>query len=160
MKKNLNKKAFSLVELMVIIGIIGIMSSVVIVSLQRGRVEKELETSAREVSAAIREAQNNALTGKSASSTCSDYYFTYIAGSTYTVGGSPNSCPSTSYALKNGVTFESGGSFYFRIPFGGVELVTPLDEFPVDIKLLKGDDSEYHICVNGAGAVTEQKGDC
>jgi type II secretory pathway pseudopilin PulG len=156
MKKNLNKKAFSLVELMVIIGIIGIMSSVVIVSLQRGKVEKELETAAREVSAAIREAQNNALTGKSASSSdpiCTQYDFTYYANANYSVGTVGGlGCPLVGYTLKNGVTFASSGSFSFSIPFGNISS-------GASIQLTKN-SSSYYVCVSTGGAVTEQKGAC
>jgi len=146
---NTTPKAFTLIELMIVVAIIGIMSSVVIISMQNGKIEKELETAAREVAATIREAQNNALTGKNASSTnpiCSQYNFAYTNGSSnYSVNCSGNY--SNNYTLKNGVTFASGGNFNFSIPFGGVAAN--------GIKITKNSIC-YCVAVNSSGSVEEK----
>jgi type II secretory pathway pseudopilin PulG len=153
------KNGFSLIELVIIIAIISMMTLVGLVSLQPGRVATQLETSAREVSAAVREAQNNALAGKNASagSNCAQYNFTYTAGSAnYSVGTVPagSGCPLTVYSLKNGVTFASGGLISFSIPFGTVSPATMNQ-----IRLVKG-SSSYYVCVNQAGNISEQKSPC
>ena len=51
-------------ELMVVIAIIMIMTVVMLVVSVRDREKKKFEAAGREVAAAVREAQNNALTGK------------------------------------------------------------------------------------------------
>lgn len=149
----INKKSgFTLIELILATAIIGILSSVTIVSLQSGKVKKDLEASAREVSAAVREAQNRALTGKVASSTCKSYYFSYTGSSNnYSIGGS--GCPQIQYKLKNGVTFASGGNFSFSIPFG------VLSSGKISIQLSK-DSQSYYVCIGQSGSVTEQKNSC
>jgi len=147
------KNGFTLIELILVIAIIGIMSVATIVSLQGGKVKKDLESSAREVSAAIRESQNSALTGKIASESCKRYYFSYTSSSVnYTVGGS--GCPEIQYKLKNGVTFASGGSFSFEVPFG-----TLSTSGNVSIQLRKNGES-YYICVGPSGSILEQKDAC
>jgi len=144
-------------ELMIIMAIISIMTFVVLVSIQSRRVTTQLEASAREVATAIREAQNNALSGKNANSTCVQYDFIYTAGSAnYSVGTVPDGsgCPLVMYSLKNGVTFANEGLFGFSIPFGTV--------FPTtahQVQLSKG-SSSYYVCVNRTGNVSEQKDLC
>lgn len=58
------KRGFSFMELIVVIAIIMIMTVVMLVMSMRDRDNKKLEAVGREVTAAIRETQNNALTGK------------------------------------------------------------------------------------------------
>jgi type II secretory pathway pseudopilin PulG len=58
------RRGFSLLEMVIIVAIIAIMTSVMMVITFKERDTKELETAGREIVAAIREAQNNALTGK------------------------------------------------------------------------------------------------
>lgn len=150
-----NRKGFALIELVAVVAIITIMTAVTIVSLQSGKTEKELEVAAREVVAAIREAQNSALAGKNASSTCAKYDFTYVADSADysvgTVGG--GGCPISNYTLSNGVIFGGGGTFSFSIPFGTVSSSS------ISIQLTKSSDN-YYICVNSTGSVYEKKDGC
>ena len=63
-KNNKNKRGFSFLEMVVIVAIISIMTSVMMVVTFKERDRKEIEAVGREVTAAIREAQNYALTGK------------------------------------------------------------------------------------------------
>lgn len=58
------KKGFSLMEMVIIVAIISIMTSTMMTTSFKERTTKEIEAAGREVVAAIREAQNNALTGK------------------------------------------------------------------------------------------------
>lgn len=159
----MHKKGFSLLELITVIAIIMIMTAVVLSSgLIQNRKERELEAAAREVAAAIREAQNNALTGKNADSDCNTYRFSFTDSSaSYRVGNiAPCTNTPADYSLKNGVTFNGGGTIDFPIPFA-TPSITPPATFPVSIVVCKGgtDDSDCHkVCVNSAGKVEEIKG--
>lgn len=62
-----NKKGMSILELMIVIAIMGIMTAAAMVSFSGNRPKKEVEVEARKFAAAIREAQNYALTGKKGS---------------------------------------------------------------------------------------------
>ncbi len=59
-----NKKGFSLLEMVIIMAIVSIMTSVMLVVTLSEKDTKEIEAAGREITAAIREAQNYALTGK------------------------------------------------------------------------------------------------
>jgi len=143
-----NRKGFSLMELLIVIAIIGIMTAVLLVNLSGSRSQKQVEAAAREVAAAIREAQNNALTGKNVTTGCS-YIFTYNSGSSsYGI----SSCSNINYTLSNGVIFNNGNNFTFSVPFGTVS-----GGYATPIVIRKG-TSQYTICVNSAGNVTEKSG--
>jgi prepilin-type N-terminal cleavage/methylation domain-containing protein len=148
-----NKKGFSLLEVTVVMAIIGIMTVVSLASLQSNKADKELETAALGIEAAIREAQNNALAGKNASTAlgCTKYNFTY-GSNAYSVGG--GGCPLTSYALGNGINFSNSSnlSFSFVIPFGTLSAKQSM-------QIVKG-TKNYNICVTAAGSVTTQKSNC
>ncbi|MBI2439215.1 MAG: prepilin-type N-terminal cleavage/methylation domain-containing protein [Candidatus Moranbacteria bacterium] len=128
------KKGVTMVEIMIVVAIISIVTTISISLLGNGRTLRELETNAREFAGVVREAQNYALTGKAVTGSgipatavpC--FYVLSWSGSTYTlthvyknsvsvpcdIGG-----PSASvgvYTLKNGVTFNSASSFYFSLP--------------------------------------------
>ncbi|GBE17245.1 hypothetical protein BMS3Abin15_01084 [bacterium BMS3Abin15] len=61
---NSKKKGFTFIEIVIIVVIIGIMTSVVLVSVGGNKSSKVVEIAAREIAGSIREAQNNALNGK------------------------------------------------------------------------------------------------
>ena len=63
------KKGFTLIEVSITAAIIGLMAVVAFVSLQRGKIDKEVNAVAQQVAASIREAQNYALAGKQISTT-------------------------------------------------------------------------------------------
>lgn len=56
---------FTLIEVVIVIAIVGISSGIILASMTSSqRVERETETAARKFAALVREAQNDALTGK------------------------------------------------------------------------------------------------
>lgn len=64
MKNFASKRGFSFLEMIVVVAIITIMTMVMFVISFKDRSKKEIEAVAREVTAAVRETQNNALTGR------------------------------------------------------------------------------------------------
>ncbi|MDO8529623.1 MAG: type II secretion system protein [bacterium] len=163
-----NRKGSTLIELLVVVAIISIMTAVTIVSLQGGKTEKELEIAAREMVADIREAQNNALTGKNASSTCIEYHFLYTnKGKVYYTGGWP--CPNIvrNIYIDKKIMIKVPNpigpfGFSFSIPFGTIGNFQPPLSGPSDVysvELTKNSKS-YFICVTQAGSVYEKKDGC
>lgn len=153
-------RAFTLIEVMVVMAIISIMAAVVVSSLGNGRTERELETNAREFASVIREAQNYALTGKQWSSgdtPCSfgvrwiggssTYDFTYAEKSGDTCPPSPSSV--VAYTLKNGVTFSGGGSMLFTLPHAATSGVNAV--------FVKG-GLHHIVCISADGRVSDTAG--
>lgn len=60
----MHKKGFTLIEVVVVIAIIGIASSIILVSIGNGRTRQQVEGDARRLAGIVRELQNNALAGK------------------------------------------------------------------------------------------------
>lgn len=136
-----NKKGFSLVELIAVMAMFAILTSIGLVSMSANRTIKELETEARKVAASIREAQNDALIGKigpSGSLPCQFIWRNWINGvapnptdnTSYWVRSwkndatgvcNTNNFDDLKYVLQNGVSFHnaSGASdvFFFSVPF-------------------------------------------
>lgn len=112
-----SKKGVTLIELLLVMAIIGIMTSVVLVYLGDGKSDKELEGAMDEVLAVVRETQNNALTGKGVTSGVDcEYTFYYGAPDNKSYGFS--GCSSASYSLGDNVVFDNSGSFSYSVPFG------------------------------------------
>lgn len=85
-----NRRGFSFMELMVVIAIIMIMTVVMLVISVQDRERKKYQAAGREVTAVVRETQNNALTGKQ-----------FIT----------NELPCAMMFRSNGSVFEMRGSF-------------------------------------------------
>jgi len=166
MKLNLkikNRSGVTLIELLIVIALIGIMSAVTIAFLGSGKNQKELESSAREVVAALREAQNLALTGKIMGTNtfpCS-YVFQAVSGGSgysinYTYHGSGQDCGSSSnevyaaYVLKNGVKFSTAQDVTFSVPHA-----TLSSNYLFVIN--KGADN-FSVCLCATGKIVEQNG--
>ncbi len=161
-----NKKGFSLAEVLMVTVFISIMSAVTITSLNASRTRKQVEVTVREVAAAIREAQNGALTGKKTDDThlpCryefervndSQYKITYY----FHVGPSTNCASSLTpqtladYTTKNSVTVGSFNTITFGVPFANI---SGLSSNPMSIVVSKGGVS-YAVCVSSSGNVWEE----
>jgi len=148
-KENKKKYAgFTLIELMVVIAIIGIMTVISVASLVKGRDQKMTEAEGRKVAAAVREMQNDALTGKGAGG-CG-FTFTY-GSSSYKITG----CVTVNYVTGGGVTFSNASNAAFSIANGQVPWATfSLAINPTKILLQKGSAKTY-ICVYQPGNVIE-----
>ncbi len=125
-KTKTNLFAFTLIELLVVVAIMGIAATIILVDWSGARTKQQLDTSAREVEALIREGQNYALTGfqrVAGSEPCafrvtwggSDYSLTYRYKS---AGACTQSLVLQSYTLANGITFSAASSVDFTLPHG------------------------------------------
>ena len=112
-----NKKGLSLLEVIIVVAIIGIMSSISIVSFSKAKLRSSVETAAEKAIAVIREAQNYALTGKEVSTLCHTYSvnFTPSTGSFLLTNGGLCSL-NKNYVLEDGVVFSSVGVVSFTAP--------------------------------------------
>lgn len=133
-------RGFSLIELMTVTGIIGIMAAIVLVSFSSGRTDEVLKTSAREVANALREAQNDALSGLRPSdvpasrtvcwfsienSNSTDALLNVYHSNASDCGSGRGSSIVRTLKLQNGATFGSAVSYGFRLPHGNP--VSPSD---------------------------------
>lgn len=69
------KLAFTLIEMVIVIAIIGVVSSIVITTLSANRIGRELDRHIHVLAGTLREAQNYALTGRSADLNQENCYF-------------------------------------------------------------------------------------
>ena len=156
-----NLFAFTLIELLVVVAIIGITSSIVLVEWSSGRIEKQLESSAREVEAVVREAQNFSLTGYQAVAGAGNEPCAFKVtwgGSVYSLTyfyGSGTDCDQSlvlqSHTLQNGVTFSGGANFDFQLPHGSFVGATKV------ITLTKS-GSTHTVCVYANGLINNISG--
>ena len=157
-KKQVSKtvSAFSFMEVILVIAIIGIMTSAVFASISQSKNRTELETAANEVVASIRKIQNYSLSGKNISVGCTKYTLNTTNGSnSFTINNGGATCPyNVSYKLKNGVTFGNSASVSFNAPFGNRDNTNT-----VDIDLIKG-SNHRHVCITGVGVITMQYSAC
>lgn len=146
---------FTLIEVLVVVAIIGIMSALTLASWAAGRTQRDLDRSAREVAAVLRDAQNAALSGRSANVNENNCRFSVhvVNSDTYRLlhyfgSGCSSSGTLASYTLSRGVAFGSiGYEVSFAVPHGKFT-------GPASIVLTKGGSSVY-ICLSAAGRILE-----
>lgn len=159
-----NKKGLSLIEVMMVVAIIGIMTAISIVSFVNSRRNAVLSGEADVIIAAIREAQNYALTGKNINvgnpaHNCHLYRVIFDPNSYVVRNGDTSACSSNGgikkeYPKKNGVTVSPGGNpwFQFEAPHATVSSSIALVGQWRAIILTKSGQSLY-VCLNSAGVV-------
>lgn len=156
------RRGFTLLELMVVIGIIGIMTGVSLVSLSPTKNYYALKATQDEVTAAIKLAQSYALQGKepSAGIVASAYGVKFNNDKEYEIfycSKADSSCnspiPIETQVLQNGVRLSSptdlnDTKIYFGIPSANIMGAGTILEFD-----LAGD--KKNITINSVGLVTE-----
>jgi type II secretory pathway pseudopilin PulG len=157
-----NKKGMSLIELVVLIAVIGIMSSISVSSLVNSKRNTELEVASEELVAVLREAQNYALTGKNIVPGCSNYRVNLTNASsnfslrTYTTPGGSVLCPvmNSNYVFKSGVISSSPtGAVNFMAPHGAVTITTGSVSGTWHVITLSKSGNSYYVCLNTAGLI-------
>jgi prepilin-type N-terminal cleavage/methylation domain-containing protein len=172
-KKNL--RGFTFIEVIVVMAIISIMAGIVAVSFKTGRVEKELETNAREFAGIVREAQNYALTGKAItgsgipSGAVPCRFLVAWSGGIYKINyiyknNSSDICDNSNpyspsylivtYNLKNGVKFSNNSdeSLSFALPHAD------LDFSGSKSVIFTKESNNYAVCIYSDGRITDHSG--
>lgn len=158
-KKSLS--AFTIIEMVVVLAIIGIITVIMLRDWSGGRTTQQLDSAGREVEAVVREAQNYALTGSQGVPGTEPCQFQITWGGAgyttiYWYKNAAGACNQQlagfrSYTLKNGVTFSAGGSFSFSLPHAGVVGGSQT------ILLTKSGASQV-VCVSASGLISTQSG--
>lgn len=162
-------RGFSLVELMTVIAFISIMMAITFVSFSGKRDETALKTSAREVAAVVRTAQNNALAGVKEHGNDNGLCLhriekessnTYSLSVAHLKNGNNRDCNNSNdrdfsqlstHKLSSGVTFSSSSwGVSFEVPRGDM-----LESTDQNIVLQK--NGKYSaVCVLTSGVVVEK----
>ncbi|HLC95027.1 MAG TPA: hypothetical protein VJH89_00930 [Patescibacteria group bacterium] len=161
-------KGFTFLEVLLVSGLIVIMTGIVLVSTWDSRREKELAVAMRTVAAVLREAQNNALSGKQLDATKVPCSFNILYGdpdgdpqdnpARYTMsynyhGVDDEDCNQedviATYTLENGVVMGGFDSIVFDLPHG---IVNPARSTSI---VLTRKDKVAHVCVYFSGLVEE-----
>lgn len=153
-----NQRGYTLIELLIVIAIITIGTSVTVFMVGNARVVREVDAGARELSGILREAQNYALTGRqlAGGSPCR-YQVRWTNGSgSYSLiywykDGSGNCTrqSATAYTLPSGVTFRNTSSASFLLPHASLE-----GGASVTARLGKG-STLRNVCVSTSGLVSD-----
>jgi len=167
MSKNKNKKGTTLLEVMAVIGIIGIMASMTVVSMNDARTNASLESAAEEIIAVMREAQNYSLTGKEITTGCGKFRVSRVNGGSYrlriyeTNSETPCSGVNYLYTLNNGVELDSSNwEINFTAPHGDIISTNCLSGGVNWERIRVGRSGKYYtICFNKAGLIKKFPGD-
>ena len=151
---------FSLIELLIVIAIVGVMTSVFLVSFISSRDARAVRSIAREVSAAVRMAQSYALAGRYTDEQKIPCRFIFTPrGNRYDVRyvyhRPRQSCSLANMeviltkSIRNGVRV-TGGEVAFTVPHAALS-----GGGSATITISRG-DAQQRICINAVGRITEQ----
>lgn len=124
--KNKNYSGFTLLELTIVIAIVGIMTSVALISMSPARETEKLKTAQREVASAIKLAQSYALQGKTHGGTTPDRYgIKFTSTSEYEIYAGVAETIVEKLKLPDGVTLTrpetaTSMNIYFEVPHADV----------------------------------------
>lgn len=173
-------KAFSLIELMVVIAIIGIMSGIAVVSLTSSKNMTQLNAAERELASAIKQAQSYALQGKVVGNVvpCGfGIYFNSSDATKYEIFYPKNEVSCTnfnndssemesadktsleSYSLQGGIKFDDdtkGKKIYFTAPHANI-FDEDGNEFNGHTVVLKNTDDKTKTIEIGRGGNVEEE---
>lgn len=149
-----NVRGFTLIEVLIVVAIIGIVSAMILVTFSGQRQTRNTERAAREVMAALREAQNYALSGRAGVISENNTYYgvTFTVGAAYSVVSSSGTI--ASYSLKNGIVASAASSVRFMLPRGEVYIGGAALSGSHRITLVNGASSRY-ICVYSTGRIID-----
>ena len=162
MKKNSQKqKGFTLIELMIIVAMIGIMTTVGFVSLKSGQNQAKLKATQAEIATMIKLAQSYALQGKKQGAVMPKYYGVKFSadGKSYVFCSSGNAadlaCNNSieTHSFSSGIALSVGQGtlLWFDIPNGNCKLSSG-GSLLLKLKL---DSNEKTITINAGGSITE-----
>lgn len=159
-KIHYQSRAFTVIELLITVAVIGIIVSVLLSDSSNARTRRFLDSSAREVATVVQGAQNFSLTGVQVATTdrpCG-YRVDWVAGSDYSVtyrykdasDACNQSLTLSSHSLKNGVVFDGAGTVEFAPPHGAVSAVATIP--------LSKQGQSYRVCVSAVGRIVTVAG--
>jgi len=175
----MNRKGFTFIEVIIIFTIVFIMTAVLLSTSYKDRYRKELQAAAREVTASIREAQNNALTGKQKGSGTMPCAFQFqINSGSYQILHKTRKLDEVTCGnifdaffdpvpLPNGVTMsattfnpvdpthpDSAQTIEFDVPYGKITANGDSKYSGIEI-VLKKNNKYYHICLHTTGLIED-----
>jgi prepilin-type N-terminal cleavage/methylation domain-containing protein len=155
------KKGFTLIELMIIIAIIGTMTTVGFVSLKSGQNQAKLKATQAEIATMIKLAQSYALQGKKQGAVVPEYYglkfsvdgtgYIFCSSSDATDLNCSNSIETHLFGGEIVLSAGQGSLLWFDIPNGNCQL-SSAGSLLLTLKL---DSNEKSITVSPGGSITE-----
>lgn len=163
-QKNHSQKAFTLIEVLVAVAILGILSTVILVNANSSRVTQDLEASTREMVGFFRGVQNRALTGEQAGAGIPCRFGVAWNGASYSVvyyskvaTGAPCGNPVTiqTHTLRNGIVFSTPGDMYFSLPHADGYETSGAAIDPSKVVTLSKAGITYSVCIYKEGLINQ-----
>lgn len=170
------QQAYTLIEVMVVIAIIGLLSAIILTAMSRDKARMQIESVSREFSARVRAIQNDALTGKYVGNNIAcgyivdvdvaagSYRFSRTLNTTCSTTGL-NLCldgktPMNTVTLQGGVSVSGPTGVCFTIPFGKAKTISGVDIGATQKYTFSkaGSSHTRSVCVGTTGDITEVTG--